>query len=146
MSPVVEKRIWMQCLRRLCQGLLFTELLCAPEWGEWGGGVGGCNPYICLGLTKSNYWILDVQKKGNERGGIIHKILSMCVKIKVKIQRESASKTSPPLLKRKMDKWARSFLRSSLKCRATRWNTEGCYLGLGVKWRADYILPHNNIN
>lgn len=93
--------------------------MCARVGGV-GSGVGGCNPYICLGLTKSNYLILDVQKKGNERGGIIHKILAMCVKIKVKIQRESASKTSPPLLKRKIDKWARSFLRSSLKCRATR--------------------------
>lgn len=31
-------------------------------------------------------------------GGIIHKILSACVKIKVKIQRGSASKTTPLLL------------------------------------------------
>lgn len=38
-----------------------------PSGGSGGWG-GGCNPYICLGLTKSNYLILDVQKKRGMSG------------------------------------------------------------------------------
>lgn len=70
-----------------------------PSGGSGGWG-GGCNPYICLGLTKSNYLILDVQKKGNERGGIIHKILAMCVKIKVKNTKRERFKDKPTAAKK----------------------------------------------
>lgn len=38
--------------------------------------------------------------KRNEWGGIIHKILSMCVKSKVKIQREERFKDMPTAAKR----------------------------------------------
>lgn len=103
----------MQRLWRLCQGLPFTELLpCAAELEWWGARV----RWGCRGEARVRGWVRDLplsgndQKQslnfrcsergggghrregkeggGNERGGIIHKIVSECVKIKVKIQKE----------------------------------------------------------
>lgn len=40
------------------------------------------------------------KKKGNERGGIIHKILAMCVKIKVKNTKRERFKDKPTAAKK----------------------------------------------
>ena len=83
----------MQCLWRLCQGLPFTELLCAAElWGQ---------PWLYV-LGNDEKQLLNFRcSKRNEWGGIIHKILSVCVKIKVKIQRGKRFKDEPTAWKEK---------------------------------------------
>lgn len=74
----------MQRLWRLCQGLPFTELLCAAELGT--AYMPGNDQKQSLNFRCS---------KRNEWGGIIHKILSVCVEIKVKIQRGERFKDEP---------------------------------------------------
>lgn len=110
--------------------------------------VGGGQAIYAWKWTKGNYWILDVKRKKEkkEMSGEELFIRSCPCALKLKLKYKEGNAWKGKLLERKMDKWVRSFLRSSLKRGATHWNTQACYLGLGVKWRADYILPHNNIN